>query len=305
MTDTQTNKLTKEKHMETPPYQLQFSVEFITPDQAALWLDSLNVFNRPRKKRLVDRMARDIKSGAFKLNGEPIIFALENGQLLDGQNRLAATVAAGTPIWSVVVRGVPKMCFDTIDGGAPRSLADHLAIAGSENSRELQAALKVAVSMEACGYPDSNYGPTVTECEEFLDANPILKKHVQRVKQAGKLLIPPGLATGVLFHLNNVDTGLASQWLEALIRDAASKEVLISQRPFQLMRDRLLQNLDSRKKLRKIDLWAVIVAPWNAVISGQEMKRILLPKTGTPIPRLVRTKDAEPTKQEIPAMEAV
>lgn len=282
-----------------PPYELTFSVEFITPEQATAWLDNLNVFNRPKKRRLIDKIARDIEADRFKLNGEPIIFANENGQLLDGQNRLAAIAQSGKGVWSAVVRGVPKNCFDTIDGGAPRTFADLLGIAGEKNAKTLQTTLVLSCQIAKSGYPDKNFPPTFGECEECLDKNGIIKAHVQRIHDQGKLLLPRSLAAALLFHFNEADANLASQWLDAVTQNTADSDNFISsQRPFVLMRDALIDNLGSRKKLMPLDLWTLAVMAWNAVIEGKELKRLVLPKKGAQVPRL-----GKKAPQPEPAME--
>ncbi len=110
--------------------EIKVTVMSISPELAQRWLEG-NVHNRPIRQRDIDQWARAMKDDRWLLNGESIIFATD-GTLMDGQHRLWACVESGTSFHSVVVFGVPKKAFTTIDQGRRRSAADHLKTAGVE-----------------------------------------------------------------------------------------------------------------------------------------------------------------------------
>ena len=79
----------------------------ITPATAKAWLEEHNTKNRTIKKAHVARLAADMKQGRWVgENGESIKFDVD-GRLADGQHRLAACVASGVTITSLVVRDIP------------------------------------------------------------------------------------------------------------------------------------------------------------------------------------------------------
>lgn len=108
--------------------QYSHKIEDINRDKAVKYLEK-NEHNRYLNSRTVDRYAQQMTRGEWQVNGEPIMFS-EAGNLLNGQHRLSAIVAADKTIAIPVFRGVEESAIKTIDTGKPRSLADHLKIHG-------------------------------------------------------------------------------------------------------------------------------------------------------------------------------
>lgn len=115
------------------------SMTTITPDMASDLLNK-NTGNRPIKKQHLEFICEEIRCGRWQVNGDAIRIAID-GTLIDGQHRLAAVVRTGISITTMIVSGVEKSAFETIDSGASRSNADTLAVLGEKNTRNLAAAL--------------------------------------------------------------------------------------------------------------------------------------------------------------------
>lgn len=113
----------------------------LSPQAAALLLKNHNFKNRGLKKHQRAFLQRQIDGGKFVYNGETIIVG-DNNQILNGQHRLAACVAAGKSIEVLIVFGVPAEAFVTVDQGARRGGADVLAIEGHKNCNNLAATLR-------------------------------------------------------------------------------------------------------------------------------------------------------------------
>ena len=114
-------------------------VETITPTMARNYLEN-NTRNRKINNQTVKRYAVDMKSGNWKLNGETIVFDVDN-VLKQGQHRLLACIKADTPFKTVVVRGVDNDTFDTIDTGHGRNMSDMFSAANIANATELMQVL--------------------------------------------------------------------------------------------------------------------------------------------------------------------
>jgi hypothetical protein len=109
----------------------------ITPTMAKAWLlGSKDFRNRNLNHKLVKTYCETIKSGLWKYNGEPIILD-KDGDVINGQHRLHAVVLSGINIESLVVYGVDRTTFDTMDKGRRRSNADVLQLAGYVKTRSL------------------------------------------------------------------------------------------------------------------------------------------------------------------------
>jgi hypothetical protein len=93
----------------------------ITPELAKMILANNPINRNKSTKRQIPRIARSIKGGRWRHNGETIKIAVTE-ELLDGQNRLEACVITGIPIISEVVFGVALEVGDSIDTGISRNL---------------------------------------------------------------------------------------------------------------------------------------------------------------------------------------
>lgn len=109
-------------------------VERITPAIAKSWLADKNYSdNRSISHNRVKFYARQMASGRWRMNGEPIIFDTED-MLLNGQHRLHAIIESNKSIDVFVIRGVSQEAFTTMDQGYTRSGAQVLSMKGLKNS---------------------------------------------------------------------------------------------------------------------------------------------------------------------------
>ena len=113
-----------------------------------------------------------------KLNGEPIIIA-SDGTLLDGQHRLWAIVVSEATVPAVVVQGIDRSTFDTIDQGRKRTTGDVLSINGEGDSTLLAAEI-TWVWRYRRHLMLSSEGPTTQQAEELLDSHPHLRASLAR-----------------------------------------------------------------------------------------------------------------------------
>lgn len=116
----------------------------ITPEIADQLLD-LNTNNRAVKEQTKNKYARDMSSGEWVFNGEPIQI-LENGELTNGQHRLFSCIESGKSFWCIVIWGLPEIVRMTIDVGPVKSTADHLRMLGVKNSSIVAPAAKKCMS---------------------------------------------------------------------------------------------------------------------------------------------------------------
>ena len=100
----------------------------ITPEMAEEMLTH-NIANRKVNQANVNRIAADMATGNYKLNGETIKVA-PNGEILDGQHRLLACIKSGMPFTTYIVYNVERKLVGTIDMGKGRSVADSLNVMG-------------------------------------------------------------------------------------------------------------------------------------------------------------------------------
>jgi hypothetical protein len=97
----------------------------ITPELAKVWLEERNVNNRKLKARAIANYARDMAAGHWDPDASDIKFA-RTGELIDGQNRLAACIEAGVAFPTLVRTGLSLKAKQHVDTGQKRNVADVL-----------------------------------------------------------------------------------------------------------------------------------------------------------------------------------
>ncbi len=121
---------------------IDIRTELITPARAAEYLRA-NVDNYRRiSKRRVTTYAEEMKAGKWQLNGEGIMFD-ETGKLKNGQHRLAAIIASGTPVMMTVITGVGEdvTIYDT---GMNRNMGQIAQASGCGDTSSTEAAVATA-----------------------------------------------------------------------------------------------------------------------------------------------------------------
>lgn len=99
-------------------------VVMVTPAIATKWLEG-NTHNRPIYQSVVERYARDMTKGNWRVTHQGVAFNT-NGTLVDGQHRLWAIIESGKTIALLVHHGLPLESQSVIDVGATRSSRDRL-----------------------------------------------------------------------------------------------------------------------------------------------------------------------------------
>lgn len=107
--------------------------EDVTPERAEALLASNGDRNRKRRPGRVDRYAADMTSGHWRITGETIRLDVD-GNLLNGQHRLAAVVAAGVPVDMMFVSGINMDTMFVQDTGLPTGNDDWMPLEHASSS---------------------------------------------------------------------------------------------------------------------------------------------------------------------------
>jgi hypothetical protein len=104
---------------------MKFSLEEITPEEAATLLERVDSRQRRISQRVVDCFAKDMEGGQWRLNHQPIA-TNSSGELIDGQHRLWAVVQSGRTVQMWVARGFEE--YRTVDNGRLRTSGQVLGL---------------------------------------------------------------------------------------------------------------------------------------------------------------------------------
>ena len=251
---------------------MKAELKTITPEWASKTLAEKNGGNRRLNEAHVARLAKEIKDGRWKVNGDTI--CLNGDRLIDGQHRLAAVVKSGMPIQSFVIEGLPSDVFDTKDVGKRRSAADTLGVRGEINTKRLAAALAL-IDKYMTGRMERTVEYSNTEIEELLEKYPDARKSVSMTHPV-KGLILPSVLDACHYLFGRKDQSLAAEFVDKVLRGAG----LESGSPLYVLRERLVSNSLAKAKLSQTYLMALCVKSWNATRSGAAIKALRWRDTG-------------------------
>lgn len=246
----------------------------ITPERAQELLDGSNGFqNRKLKRRLVDKMVRDIQAGEFVLNGESIKIDSQ-GQVIDGQHRLRACIQAARSIQTVLVQGVATEAYRTVDHGAARGFSDTLRMEGRKNAAALSGAVLLVWRIET-GRVLHSAPSTESESARVLDAHPGLEPWVRVINSDTVLRrISGGVVTpSALFTLfSEIDEELAGSFYERLSEGIGFDG---TEDPSFILRRRLERDSVLERRAHRVSIAAWYVKAWNLLHAGKTCVRLI------------------------------
>ena len=252
----------------------------VTPALAVKWLEK-NKKNRGISGARVERYARDMKAGAWEFNGEPLIFAGDMEQLLDGQHRLEAVKVAMTTVRMLVVCGIDAKTFKTVNSGGARTFADVLGMEGFSSPGNLAAASMHLFHYRKSGgrvFSQAAKLPTKDELFAIIKDESGLAESVAHVASQKTPFVTTSLLSAC-HHLfskaDRSDRAKADEFVAAL----KTGEGLGTPNPVYLLRERLMASrMTLAAKLDNRVVPYLVVRAWNAWKSKERIKRLSLPK---------------------------
>ncbi len=192
----------------------------VTPAMAMDWLDNANTTNRKVSDAHVQRLARDMASGEWKLTHEGIAFD-PSGILLDGQHRLWAIVESGVSIRMVVARGVPREAALAINTGLTRTLSDNLKIAGEGSYSNTLIAMASVVHHGRRNNRGGSYDERYEIMKRYLDHLQWAENKMPTKRYVRNAIVGSAVARA---HMYERDLDRLSQFCEILATGLAQGE---------------------------------------------------------------------------------
>lgn len=121
--------------------QYTASIEVVTPEQGAKYLERIHPQQRRLSEPHVRKLAKSKTKGQWQGPTTDALGFDVDGWLINGMHRLSADVKSGTTSVYLVLRGLPAAVYDVIDGGKSRSLADRLHGVGATDCANLGATI--------------------------------------------------------------------------------------------------------------------------------------------------------------------
>lgn len=258
-------------------------IELITAKVAVEYL-FFNNKNRPLNLAKVSRLADDMINKKWSLTHQGIAFN-NDGQLIDGQNRLNAVIQAKKldpnflGVEMLVTRGVLDDARHVIDIGDKRKPSDILTMEGFSHATRLSALanqIKTYEEMKKGGFQKgqsnwTKYFFDSSELLEFVRQND-LKEYIEF---GGKLYERYSFLTQktwnfMAYLLFKIDKEKAVEFLSTLGNGANLKEGS----NILNLRNRLIENKSSKYKFNDFITVIYIIKTWNAHLSNKEIKQL-------------------------------
>lgn len=247
----------------------------ITPE-GAKWAMELPVEKQRKLKPIVvDRYARDMTTGKWKLTAQPIIFS-NAGTLLDGQHRINACLRANVPFSTLVIYGPSLNISDCIDTGIVRTFPDVLGVHGEKNT-----ALTSSIISNVCRYLRGVPGYTtlkvsIPEMLKTLDLHPEIRSSAELVVK-NKM---PGISGGIVGAIHYLASrGQNEKATEFVLRLANGSELSVGN-PILALRNLALTNIWRSYSVSA--KYGCIVRAWNAFCANKIVK-VMRQQQGVPL----------------------
>jgi hypothetical protein len=264
-------------------YKVECEIVEVTPELAKQFLAKM-AKNRRLKARHVQTLAREMKRGAWRFNGEPLIFD-ENGSMIDGQHRCQACVQGGFSFPALIIRGVPSPAFDTLDGGSKRTAADVLGILGEKHAAVVAAGLILLLKhRDGSNWFDSSGGRSSSEIAASLPLFPGLDQMAVVAAEANRLLGGKGSFWLAARYLTaQKDAEMSRAFFGRLVTGIG----LAANDPEHLLRKKLLDLKGRKFSLTYPELAALVTNAWNARRRGRSLSVLRGLQGDAPVPEFI------------------
>lgn len=242
----------------------------VAPDLARRWLRDFNDGNRRVQPTQVDAIARDIKSGRWMVNAQPICFTTDPflpdarrgvTRLLNGQHRLYGVIEANTAVEVPVAVGIAEAAFSTYDTHARRSV--FAANGPQADLRVLAGAARFQWRVDQGLRPNDRAVPSASEIKDTLERHTGLaewfpESRKRQVAEFGS----SGVMTFLLYHLRQIDRPLADEFF----RDLFTGENLTRENPVLALRERIrrTRNIEGEQRGSRREVLTLLLQAWEA-----------------------------------------
>jgi hypothetical protein len=257
-----------------PPAPLPASPDLerilLTPEFAMQLLEH-NSLNRPVSDGHVGRIARQIIEGKWKYNGDTIKISTEQ-EVLDGQHRLWAIIEAQMAVETVIVYGIERAAFSTIDTVRRlRTGGDTIALNGVKNYRnQIAGALGWLLRWQKGmleTYKVAENRVENCDIEAAFEQHPGLQRAAEAAMKV-RTVANPAVIAFAYYVMSNRNQEIADQFLDVL-RDPTSTAL---SHPFFRLRNYFLA--DRQKKKDPVMSIALIFKAANLVNHGREVTNL-------------------------------
>lgn len=190
----------------------------VTPQTAKTWLVNNNKANRRLQRSHAEAITHDITDGNWRVNVQPISFSGDPfgsssgaADLLDGQHRLAAIVAAKRVVDVPVAINITPDVLSTYN----RQHAEDPRKDLKGYPRAVQAAAKLQWRVDQRWDPLVKRAPSPAELQATIENHPDIANYFHKARIYDDLG-SAGIMSWFLYHINSTNAALAADFLHKM-----------------------------------------------------------------------------------------
>jgi hypothetical protein len=235
-----------------------------------------NNSNRRVSKQTVNSYAHDMRENRWKENTAEFIKVAEDGEILDGQHRLLAVIESNSSIYFDIAYGVNKSVFDVLDTGKIRSSSDVFSTEKIENYTVITAIVKSYLALSKNHKADLNSSSksnklTNTIILEEYKKRPEFWQEVATFSHKSYKNFAHILPTSFIGTLYSYFYDISPETSRHFINQLCTGES-ITNSSITVLRQSLLKDKVSQRKMQPQDKLAIIVKTWNAFRTGRNYR---------------------------------
>lgn len=270
----------------------------VTP-QLAKELLSRNTINRKINDKLVEFYAIQMKKGQWKITGQGITID-RDGNLQDGQHRLAAIVKSGVAISFLITYGLPIESFTGYDRGKKRSISDIFQLKNIQNNVPVTASIRNYLmrknTKQSLLFSGTEHGASF-DASVYISDQDIIDEyekrpelwqdifHSVRVCYINYRIFTMAILSGLTAYLI-IEKEYSFEKVISFMRQLHGldpDEIITT----KILRETLIRDKMSVKRINVLSRGAYLHKTWNAFIKGKNMKILKYDKVKEEFPELI------------------
>lgn len=265
--------------------ELQEQRFLITPIIAKHILDKHNHANRSLNETHLSSLVRDIKRGHWIGSTGTMVSFAQNGQLIDGQHRLAAIVKSRTPLPLSLKFGLDVAAQRVIDTGRKRTYSDFIAM--TEGLDAKYKTERAAVTRLVYGFLHDQTNPHLyanNNKPTQSDLYDVAAEFNHDISEAVSTTLGPGLVQKVVIGSFAAFVAVLakhsdySEHVKDFFHLLGTGANLEADDPIMVVRNRLMMRSEFRDQKDKDRTIGLLIKAWNMWIEGKPAS----PKMHTP-----------------------
>lgn len=260
---------------------MNIQLKLITPSYAKDLLES-NINNRKVKMPVVLKYANEMALGQWKTNTGELIKVSKTNKLIDGQHRLLALIKAQVSIEFHVAYDVEDSIFDVLDTGTVRNSSDVFSIERVKYNALLPGIIQFYHTQFLSTQKNNRLSnaqllEAYKKRQEYWEE---IARFSDKMYRSFAMVLPSRVIGGLYAIFNDINEKQSTDFITSLCTGDN-----VVDRVFSVLRNKLIQDKTSTRKLTPMHKNALIVKAWNAYRLGNEVKGLSFDATRENFPK--------------------